>query len=181
LTPFIDSIFIGGPKALRDDRGDWFSSIARQRAHGAIHLTAEGFAGDKVAQSYHGGPDAALCVHLAAHYGFWRERYGVEFEHGFLGENLVIGEMAEAEVCVGDVDRLGGGSGFRTAHSVRESGTTRRPRGLDQTDDPGKSHRILFAGSRRWTSSGRGFLAFAGATERARIDHGGESLHVIGV
>jgi MOSC domain-containing protein YiiM len=107
LTPSIDSIFIGGPKALRDARGDWFSSIARQRAHGAVPLSAEGFAGDKVAQPYHGGPDAAACVHLADHYSFWRERYGIEFEHGSLGENLVVGGLAETEVCVGDVVRIG--------------------------------------------------------------------------
>jgi|ERR1700728_3676248 len=107
LTPFIDSIFIGGPKALRDDRGEWFSSIARQRAHGAVHLSAAGFAGDKVAQSYHGGPDAAVCVHLADHYNFWREHYSVGFEHGHLGENLVVVGVTEAELCAGDVVQIG--------------------------------------------------------------------------
>jgi MOSC domain-containing protein YiiM len=63
-SPVIESIYRGGPRVLRDERGEWISSIGRERAEGAIEVHSEGFAGDRVAQPYHGGPDAALCVHL---------------------------------------------------------------------------------------------------------------------
>jgi MOSC domain-containing protein YiiM len=107
LDPLINSIFIGGPATLRDSRGEWVTSIARHRATGAVHLSAEGFAGDKVAQPYHGGPDGAVCVHLADHYAFWREKYAVDLPYGHLGENLVLEGIEEAQVCAGDVVRIG--------------------------------------------------------------------------
>ncbi|HEX4284190.1 MAG TPA: MOSC domain-containing protein [Terracidiphilus sp.] len=103
----IENIFIGGPKALRDDRGEWLSSIARKQVIGPVRLSTEGFDGDKVTQPYHGGPEAAVCVHLVDHYEFWRERYGVNLEHGHLGENLVVNGVREEEMCAGDVVRLG--------------------------------------------------------------------------
>src|SRR5581483_5360849 len=80
----IEGIFIGGPKALRDARGEWLSSIARRRVEGSVHLGTEGFDGDKVTQPYHGGAEAAECVHLADHYSFWRERYEIHLPHGHL-------------------------------------------------------------------------------------------------
>lgn len=103
----IEAILVGGPKALRDDRGEWVSSIARKPVDGPIHLSTEGFDGDKVAQPYHGGPDAAVCVHLADHYDFWRDHYGVQFDHGHLGENIVLSGLKETDVCVGDMIAIG--------------------------------------------------------------------------
>jgi MOSC domain-containing protein YiiM len=103
----INGIFIGGPKALRDERGEWLSSIVRKRAGGPVLLGAEGFEGDKVTQTYHGGPEAAACVHLADHYRFWREQYAVELSHGHLGENVVLCGMTEDEVHAGDILRIG--------------------------------------------------------------------------
>lgn len=103
----IEDVFVGGPKSLRDERGEWVSSIARKQVDGSIALSKEGFEGDKVTQEYHGGPDAAVCVHLVDHYEFWRDRYGVRLDHGHLGENLVLRELNEADVCAGDVVRIG--------------------------------------------------------------------------
>lgn len=103
----IEAIFVGGPTVLRDDRGEWVSSIARKRVIGPVHLSKEGFDGDKVTQPYHGGPDAAVCVHLIDHYNFWRDRYGVGFGPGHLGENIVLSGVEETDVCVGDVISVG--------------------------------------------------------------------------
>lgn len=103
----IEAIFVGGPKALRDARGEWISSIARRRASGPLRLSTEGFDGDKVTQPYHGGPDAAVCVHLVDHYNFWRDHYGIRFDHGHLGENIVLGGVEETDVCAGDVISIG--------------------------------------------------------------------------
>ena len=107
MIPFVSSIFVGGPKTLRDDKGDWVSSIARARVPGPIKVGIDGLEGDKITQQYHGGPDAALCVHLSDHYEFWRNRYGISFEPGYLGENLVLDGITEAEICAGDKIRIG--------------------------------------------------------------------------
>ena len=107
MSPVIHSVFTGGPKVLCDEKGEWVSSIARARVQVPVRLGADGLEGDKVAQHYHGGPDAALCVHLVQHYDFWRNQYGIHFLPGYLGENLVLDGIGEEDICVGDVVRIG--------------------------------------------------------------------------
>jgi MOSC domain-containing protein YiiM len=107
LAGTIEALFAGGPKPLRDDRGDWTSSIARDRVHCPLRLSTQGFDGDKVAQPYHGGPDAAVCVHLVEHYVFWREHHGILLAHGYLGENLLLYGIEESGICAGDILRIG--------------------------------------------------------------------------
>ncbi len=107
-TPSIEAIFVGGPKVLQDDRGPWRSSIDKQRNDGIVEVTFRGLAGDKATQKFHGGPDAALCIHLTDHYTFWRERYGIELLPGAVGENLTVNGITEDEISVGDTVRLGG-------------------------------------------------------------------------
>ena len=60
-----------------------------------------------VAQPYHGGPGAAICVHLMDHYTFWNTQFGMALQPGCVGENLTLGNITEDEVCVGDQIRLG--------------------------------------------------------------------------
>ncbi len=107
MRPEIHSIHIGMPKAMHDERGEWVSSIARTRVDGPLRATMDGLVGDKVHQPYHGGPDAALCVHPMAHYNFWRERFQIELKPGHLGENLVVEAIEDQDVCVGDIVKIG--------------------------------------------------------------------------
>lgn len=107
MNPIVHAVFVGGPKVLHDERGELISSIARTRAQGAVHLAVAGLEGDHVAQSYHGGLDAAVCVHLCDHYQFWRDQYGIDLPPGYVGENLVLDGIAESEVCAGDKIRIG--------------------------------------------------------------------------
>ena len=50
------SVFIGGTKTLVDSRGEWQSSIARERVDGPAQLETRGFVGDQATQPYHGSP-----------------------------------------------------------------------------------------------------------------------------
>ncbi len=106
-TPAIDAIFVGGPKILYDDRGPWQSSTHRERVPAAVQVIKGGIVGDKVTQPYHGSPDAALCVHLAEHYAFWNQRYGLALQPGMVGENLTVRGIEESAIYVGDVVRFG--------------------------------------------------------------------------
>ncbi len=58
-------------------------------------------------QPYHGGPGAAICVHLTDHYAFWNARFGIELKPGYVGENITLGNIIEDQICVGDQIRLG--------------------------------------------------------------------------
>lgn len=103
----VRSVFAGMPKELLDERGTWTSSICRDRIEGRIGVQHCGLVGDKVAQPYHGGLDAAICVHVADHYEFWKREYGIELPDGSVGENITLAELTESEIYVGDVIRLG--------------------------------------------------------------------------
>ena len=58
----------------------------------------------------HGGPDKAVHQYPAESYGFWRERHPEALERfvqGAFGENLSTTGVAEGDVCIGDVVRVG--------------------------------------------------------------------------
>jgi MOSC domain-containing protein YiiM len=103
----VAAVFTGQPRLITDERGTWISSIFRDRASGPVHVSLHGLAGDKVAQPYHGGPGAAICVHLNDHYSFWNTRYNMNLQAGCVGENVTLGDISEDQVCVGDKVRLG--------------------------------------------------------------------------
>jgi MOSC domain-containing protein YiiM len=105
--PFLHSIYVGHPKPLTDERGLWQSSIYRDLVHGPIVLEQRGLVGDQATQPYHGTLETAVCCHFLDHYRFWQERYGIVLEPGNVGENWALEHITEAEVCIGDIYRVG--------------------------------------------------------------------------
>ena len=105
--PTVQAVFTGGPKSITDDRGTWTSSILRDRRDGPVLISLGGLADDKVAQPYHGGPGAALCVYLTDHYSFWQQHYATPLQAGSFGENITLAGITEDQICVGDRVRLG--------------------------------------------------------------------------
>ena len=93
-----------GPKGIP-------SAFAKHRVEGAVAVGPLGLAGDEQAElSVHGGPDKAVYGYPAAHYAAWRDDYpehGDLFVPGGVGENLTIAGWTEADLCVGDVHRMG--------------------------------------------------------------------------
>lgn len=107
LDADIDAVFVGQPKSIVDSGGTWTSSIFRERVFSQVSVTLQGLEGDSVVQPYHGGPGAAICVHLVDHYLFWNARFGMGLRSGDVGENLTLGHITEDQICVGDKVRLG--------------------------------------------------------------------------
>ena len=103
----VEGLFTGLPKLISDDRGTWTSSIDRERIETPVAVLLHGLAGDKVTQPYHGGPGAAICVHLSEHYAFWNTRFGMDLKAGSVGENITLGNITEDQICVGDQYTLG--------------------------------------------------------------------------
>lgn len=93
-----------GPKGIP-------SAFAKQAVAGAVAVGPLGLAGDEQAElSVHGGPDKAVYGYPAAHYAAWRDDYPEHaglFVAGGVGENLTIAGWTEADLCVGDVHRMG--------------------------------------------------------------------------
>lgn len=105
--PYLHSIFVGQPKTMTDARGTWTSSIYRDPVYIPVRVQKGGLVGDKVAQPYHGGADADICVHLLDHYRFWQTHYGIELHPGFVGENFTLDAISEEQICAGDIVRVG--------------------------------------------------------------------------
>jgi MOSC domain-containing protein YiiM len=87
------------------------SAIGKRAVTGETPVMPMGLLGDEQADlSVHGGLDKAVYAYPVEHYAFWRMKrreFGVsmfdeELPHGFMGENLTISGLLEAEVFVGD-------------------------------------------------------------------------------
>ncbi|MGD8615266.1 MAG: MOSC domain-containing protein [Gammaproteobacteria bacterium] len=70
-----------------------------------LNVQGDGQADRKV----HGGRDMAVYAYPFEHYAFWEETLGrSEFPFGQFGENLTVEGLAEGNVRVGDIFRVGG-------------------------------------------------------------------------
>ena len=73
-----------------------------------VRATRLGLAGDVQAdRRVHGGPEAAVYAYDLSGYAHWRDELGVEYPFGQFGENLTVEGMAETEVRIDDVYRIG--------------------------------------------------------------------------
>jgi MOSC domain-containing protein YiiM len=106
-TCHIVAVFIGAPNTLRDARGEWRSSIARDLVPKAAQLELQGFVGDQATQPYHGSPELAVCIHSLTHYAFWNTTLDLTLQPGAVGENLTLDVWDESSICVGDVFCIG--------------------------------------------------------------------------
>ncbi len=89
------------------------SAIAKSPVDGPLFLGMEGFVGDEQAdRRFHGGPEKAVHHYPRDHYAAWRAELvpppTILAMAGAFGENLSTTGLTEADVCIGDVWRLGG-------------------------------------------------------------------------
>ena len=97
-----------GAVETRDYAGRLVATASHKQPVGEAKLTRLGFEGDSQADlRHHGGPDKAACVYSADHYRHWEALWAVELAPGAFGENITVAGMREAEVCIGDVFRVG--------------------------------------------------------------------------
>ncbi len=103
------SLFIGGIRPLPESARP--TGMYKQPATGPLELGREGFIGDQQAdRRVHGGPEKAVHLYPARHYGKLAERFpevAPQLVIGSLGENISTAELAESDVRIGDIWRLG--------------------------------------------------------------------------
>ncbi len=71
---------------------------------GRDHVAGDG-QGDLV---NHGGRDRVVLAYPGSHYPLWRRELGVNLPYGGFAENFSVAGLTEADVCIGDVFRVGG-------------------------------------------------------------------------
>jgi MOSC domain-containing protein YiiM len=109
IPPRVASIHAGkvaplGPEGV-------LSGFVKHEMNRSVQVSALGIRGDEQADlSVHGGTEKAVYGYALAHYEAWRADYphhAVTLVPGGFGENLCIAGMSEADLCVGDIHRIG--------------------------------------------------------------------------
>lgn len=88
------------------------SGIDKQPVETSVQIGPEGLTGDHQGdRKHHGGPEKAIHHYPHDHYAWWRSRYPELSSQlgqiGRFGENISTTGLCEADVCIGDVFRLG--------------------------------------------------------------------------
>jgi MOSC domain-containing protein YiiM len=104
----IKSLNIGKPKQEHFHGKEFLTGICKKPVSGALALSQQGFEGDGVGDHrHHGGEDKAVCVYSLDHYPFWDSTLNITMPVAAFGENLSIEGLQEADVCIGDIYRIG--------------------------------------------------------------------------
>lgn len=87
----------------------WTSGFVKSPVAGPVRLGMTNLDGDAQADLVnHGGVDKAVCCYPAVHYKPWVRELGLpELPFGSFGENFSVDGLAETDVCIGDVWRVG--------------------------------------------------------------------------
>lgn len=110
MTIRIDTLLIGSIAPLGPRRVP--SGIYKRPVSGRAAIGSAGIVGDEQGdRKNHGGPEKAIHHYPFDHYTQWRQELpwlSPRFEGpGAFGENISTAGITEAEVCVGDIYRLG--------------------------------------------------------------------------
>ena len=109
------SIQVGRPQLRGDEDAvdpwdsAWFSGFCKNAVAGPVALRWTNLDGDEQADlDNHGGVDKAVCCYPAVHYDGWRCALNLpDLAFGGFGENFTIDGLAEPDVCIGDVWKIG--------------------------------------------------------------------------
>ena len=114
-SPVLASVQVGLPRQLgQADAMDpmdrpWTTGFFKEPVLEPVRLGMTNVAGDGQADLvHHGGRDKAVLAYSADHYGDWRKDLNnPALPFGAFGENFTIQGLTEADVCVGDIWKIG--------------------------------------------------------------------------
>lgn len=109
MTVRIDTLFIGTLRPLPPE--GQMSGMFKHPSLERVALGPTGLAGDQQGDlRHHGGPEKAVHHYPAEHYAafiaHWPQLAG-QVGPGILGENISTTGLTEAQVCIGDIYRIG--------------------------------------------------------------------------
>lgn len=79
------------------------TGIFKHAVNGAVMIDAEGLVGDAICnRKHHGGVDQAVYVEGSLTLDWWSSELGRPYEPGTFGENMVISDLDNRNVAVGD-------------------------------------------------------------------------------
>lgn len=97
------AISVGKPKTVRNNLGEELRSGIFKNQVTEGYLTKDGFDHDGVADlKHHGGLDRAVCIYSVEHYKSWEKEFRMNFPVSAIGENLLVENMLEENIHIGD-------------------------------------------------------------------------------
>lgn len=116
--PVLLSIQVGLPSQFGKDEAAepmdrlWTTGFYKQPVNGPVRLGVTNLDGDGQADLvHHGGPDKAVLAYSATHYTDWRRKLdNPTLPFGAFGENFTVEGLTEADVCIGDIWKVGDGA-----------------------------------------------------------------------
>ena len=134
------------------------SGIAKSPRQDVVEVTSTGLAGDRQAETFHGGAEKAVLHYDSAHYAAWAQDFphlADRFIPGGFGENIVATGFTEASICIGDRVRAGTAllqvseprqPCFKLNHRFGDPGIARR---AQETGRTGWLYRVIETGALR--------------------------------
>ncbi|HEX4645016.1 MAG TPA: MOSC domain-containing protein [Verrucomicrobiae bacterium] len=104
------SVNVSLPRAVPHGDRTVVTGIFKTAVSHRVKVGTLGLAGDGQADlENHGGLHKAVYAYPVEHYSFWSRELGRnDFVHGQFGENLTVEGLAENEVFIGNIYRIGG-------------------------------------------------------------------------
>ncbi len=105
----IISTNIGQPRILEYHGKEVKTGLFKYPVQEPIFLGVEDVEKDNVMdRKHHGGVDKACYLYSADHYEYWQKMYPeLDLTWGMFGENLTVEGLQEAEICLGDIFKIG--------------------------------------------------------------------------
>lgn len=95
------ALCIGNPERLPGK--SYKTGIFKHAVNGAVMIDAEGLVGDAICnRKHHGGVDQAVYIEGSLTLDWWAQELGGPYEAGTFGENMVISDLDNRDVAVGD-------------------------------------------------------------------------------
>jgi MOSC domain-containing protein YiiM len=115
LSILLKQVFVGLPKtvgikeAKNPMEREWTSAIFKEPVQGAVWVGKTGLTGDGQSDlEHHGGPEKAVFAYAFENYTYWQKELGVpEITSGAMGENLVMEQITEESISIGDIFEIG--------------------------------------------------------------------------
>ena len=116
MSSLLKQVFVGLPKtvgmkaAKTPMEREWTSAIFKEPVQGPVWVGKTGLSGDgQWDLEHHGGPEKAVFAYAIENYAYWQKELGIsEITAGAMGENLVIENLTEATISIGDTFQVGG-------------------------------------------------------------------------
>lgn len=95
------ALCIGNPERLAGK--NYKTGIFKHAVNGAVMIDAEGLVGDAICnRKHHGGVDQAVYIEGSLTLDWWSSELGRPYEPGTFGENMVISDLDNRDIAVGD-------------------------------------------------------------------------------